>query len=172
MTSPLSPELVMYLMDNGFRQADIAREYKVSRQYIHKLAKDAGYISPISTVQDNMPWDVDPAFSRNSTFVAFRLVGHARVAPGKLVGPSIERANGLLKRLRQFNVVVDYDPDYPPIIGLTNTPGFAYVQREDTDEDFIMRVKPGVRITPLGDKIWRMPKEDFVVESSGDNPGS
>lgn len=170
MTTPLSPDLVMYLLDNGYRQVDIAREYKVSRQYIHKLAKEGGYISPIATVQDNMPWDVDPELSRNSTFVALRLVGHERVAPGKLIDESRARANGLLKRLRQFNVVVDYDPDYPPIIGLTNTPGFAYVPREESDEDFIIKIKPGVRITPLGDKIWRMPPEDFAVEDSGDGP--
>ena len=166
MTTPLSPDLVMYLMDNGFRQADIAREYKVSRQYIHKLAKDAGYISPISTVKSNMPWEVEPEFNNNSTLVALRLVGHERVAPGKMTHESRARANGLLKRLRQFDVVVDYDPDYPPIIGLTNTPGFAYVPREDRDENFIIKIKPGVNITPLGDRIWRMPDEDFAVEDS------
>lgn len=170
MTTPLSPDLVMYLLDNGYRQVDIAREYGVSRQYIHMLAKDAGYTSPIGTVRDNMPWDVDPEFSKNATLVAFRLVGHERVAPGRMIDESRERANGLLKRLRQFNVVVDYDPRYPPIIGLTNTPGFAYVQRTDEDEDFIMKIKPGVRITPLGNKIWRMPPEDFAVEDSRDRP--
>ncbi|UBI10026.1 hypothetical protein LA324_05300 [Corynebacterium coyleae] len=160
MTSPLSPELVIYLMDNGFRQVDIAREYKVSRQYIHTLAKQAGYTSPITTVQENLPWDVDPDFNRNSTFMALRLVGHEAVAPGKLTEESRERAAGLIRRLRQFNVVVDYDPDYPPIVGLTNTPGFAYVPRTEKDEDFIVKIKPGVRITPLGDKIWRLPPEE------------
>lgn len=160
MTSPLNPDLVIYLMDNGYRQVDIAREYGVSRQYIHKLAKDAGYKPPITTVKENLPWDVAPEFARNSTLVAFRLVGHERVAPGKMVEESRERANGLIKRLRQFNVVIDYDPEYPPIPGLTNTPGFAYVPRADKDEDFMMKIKPGVRITPLGDKIWRLPKEE------------
>lgn len=170
MTKPLSPELVMYLLDNGYRQVDIAHEYKVSRQYIHKLAKDAGYTSPITTVQENLPWSVDPKFSRNATLVALRLVGHERVAPGKMTDDSRARANGLLKRLRQFDVVVDYDPSYPPIIGLTNTPGFAYVPREEQDDDFIIRIKPGVKITPLGNKIWRMPNEDFVVEDSRGRP--
>ena len=160
MTEPLSPELVLYLMDNGFRQVDIAREYKVSRQYIHKLATDGGYSSPITTVKDNMPWDVDPEFARNSTLIAMRLVGHERVAPGKMTEESRERANSLIKRLRQFNVVVDYDPSYPPIIGLTSTPGFAYLPRTDRDEDFIMKIRPGVRITPLGNKIWRLPPEE------------
>lgn len=161
MPSPLTPDLVMFLMNNGHRQVDIAREYHVSRQYIHKLAKDAGYASPIAIVRENLPWDVDPEFSRNATFVALRLIGHEVVAPGKMIDESRARANGLLKRLKQFNVVVDYDPSYPPVIGLTNTPGFAYLPREAQDEDFIVKIRPGVRITPLGNKIWRMPKEMF-----------
>lgn len=160
METGLSPDLVMYLMENGYRQADIAREYGVTRQYIHKLAKQAGYISPIGTVRDNMPWEVDPAFQKNATYMAFRLVGHNRVAPDSLEEGSKARAEGLINRLATFNVVLDYDPSYPPIPGLTNTPGFAYLPREEQDEDFMMKVKPGVKITPLGNKIWRMPPRD------------
>jgi len=157
MSTGLTPELVIYLMNNGHRQVDISREYGVSRQYVHKLAKDAGYTSPIGMVRDNMPWEVDPSFNRNATLVAFRLVGHIALAPDKLTKDSVDRAKGLLKRLEQFNVVVDYDPAYPPIMGLTNTPGFAYVPRTDEDENFIMKIKPSVRVTPLGNKIWRIP---------------
>ena len=160
MTTPLSPSLVIYLMDNGYRQVDIAREYGVSRQYIHRLAKDAGYISPTTTVLENLPWDVDPEFARNSTLIAFRLVGHNAVAPGKLTLESQERANGLIRRLRQYDTVVDYNPSYPPVVGLTSLPGFAYLPRTEEDEDFIMKIRPGVRITPLGDKIWRLPPEE------------
>ncbi|MCZ9293310.1 helix-turn-helix domain-containing protein [Corynebacterium meitnerae] len=155
----LSPELVIYLMDNGYRQVDIAREYGVSRQYVYQLAKRAGYTSPITTVQENLPWDVDPEFARNSTFIAFRLVGHEAVAPGNLTKESHERAHGLLRRLRQHNVVVDYNPTYPPVIGLTSLPGFAYLPRTEEDEDFIMKIRPGVKVTPLGNKIWRLPSE-------------
>lgn len=161
MTTPLSPELVIYMMENGYRQVEIAREYNVSRQYIHQLAKQAGYTSPITTVQENLPWDVDPALTKNATFVAFRLIGHEMVAPGKLTNESRERANGLMKRLRQFDVVIDYDPSYPPIMGLTNTPGFAYLPRTASDENFLMKIKPETRVTPLGEKIWRMPTELF-----------
>lgn len=162
MTSPLSPALVNFLMDQGHRQVDIAREYGVSRQYIHHLAKQGGYNPPTTIVQENLPWDVDPAFVRNSTFIAFRLIGHNMVAPGKLTEESRERANGLLNRLRKFDVVVDYDPSYPPVIGLTSLPGFAYLPRTAEDENFVMKIKPGTRVTPLGDKIWRMPDEPII----------
>ena len=83
------------------------------------------------------------------------------VAPGKLTNESRERANGLIKRLLQFDVVIDYDPSYPPVVGLTSLPGFAYLPRTASDENFLMKIKPETRITPLGQKIWRMPTELF-----------
>lgn len=77
-------------------------------------------------------------------------------APGKLTNESRERANGLLKRLRQFDVVIDCDPSSPPIVGLTSLPGFTHLPRTVEDKNFVMKIKPETRITPLGDKIWRM----------------
>lgn len=159
--SGLTPSLVIYLMKSGHRQTDIARSYGVTRQYVNKLAKQGGHISPITTVKENMPWEVDPELSRNATIVSFRLVGHAAVAPDNLSEESRERANSLIRRLERYNVVVDYDPNYPPIVGLTNVPGIKYIPRTEDDEDFIMKIRPGVRITPLGDRIWRLPKRPF-----------
>ena len=157
--SGLTPSLVIYLMKSGQRQTDIAQSYSVSRQYVNKLAKQGGHISPITTVKENMPWEVDPELRRNSTIASFRLVGHAAVAPDNLSEESRERANSLIRRLKEFNVVVDYDPAYPPIIGLTSLPGAKYLPRPEDDEDFIMKIRPGVRITPLGSRIWRLPKQ-------------
>lgn len=156
----LSPDLVIWLMDHGYRQTDIAKEYGVSRQYIHKLAKNGGYISPISTVGENLPWVIDPAFNKNAVYIALRAYGHTRVAGRDAMEPdSVRRADTLIRRLEVFQQVIDYDPDYPPIPGLTNTSGFAYLPRRPEDEDFVVRIRPGVDITPLGDKIWRLPKD-------------
>lgn len=157
--SGLTPSLVIYLMKSGQRQTDIAQSYGVTRQYVNKLAKQGGHISPITTVRENMPWEVDPELARNSTIVSFRLVGHAAVAPDNLSEESLERANSLIRRLKTYNVVVDYDPTYPPIIGLTSTRGAKYFPRTEADEDFIMKIRPGVLVTPLGNRIWRLPKQ-------------
>ena len=55
-------------------------------------------------------------------------------------------------------MVLDYNPEYPPIMGLTSTPGFAYIPRTEEDEDFMMKIRRGVKVTPLGNRIWRLPE--------------
>lgn len=57
-----------------------------------------------------------------------------------------------------YRQVIDYNPAYPAIPGVVNTPGFAYVPRTESDEDFIIKIRPGVRITTIGDRIWRLPE--------------
>lgn len=147
-------------MDQGYRQTDIAKEYGVSRQYINKLAKNGGYISPITTVSQNMPWEVESQFSKNSVYIGLRAFGHIQVAGRSSLEPdSLRRADTLTRRLAIFQQVIDYDAGYPPIPGLTNCNGFAYLPRVAEDEDFIFRVRPGVKITPLGEKIWRLPNK-------------
>ena len=67
--SGLTPSLVIYLMKSGQRQTDIAQSYGVTRQYVNKLAKQGGHISPITTVRENMPWEVDPELARNLSLI-------------------------------------------------------------------------------------------------------
>lgn len=156
----LTPDLVLWLMDHGYRQSEIAREYGVSRQYVHKLAKNGGYVPPITTVTENLPWEVDPSCYRNTIYISLRAYGHIQLAGrDSLELDTVRRADTLVRRLRVFNQVIDYDPDYPPVPGLSNVNGFAYVPRTEQDEDFVVKIRPGAKITPLGDKIWRLPKE-------------
>ena len=167
MSSGLTSDLVLYYMSKGRRQVDIAEEFGVSRQYVHNLAKRGGYESPITTVTENMPWEVDSDHYRHPIYMAMRLVGHLALAPDNLTIESVERAEGLINRLRTFDVVVDYNPVYPPMPGVTGHTGFAYLPRTSEDEDFIMKVRPGVRITPLGSEIWRMPDEEYFDFARG-----
>lgn len=157
MGSGLTPAVVLFHMGQGMRQVEIAEAYGVSRQYINNLAKKGGYLSPITTVTENMPWEVASESYRHPAYMAMRLVGHFAVAQSNLEAESIERALGFIKRLRTYDAVVDYNPSYSGIIGVTTFPGFSFLPRVEADEDFIMKIRPGVRITPLGDKIWRMP---------------
>lgn len=158
--SGLTPDLVIYLMNQGIRQTDIAREYGVSRQYVYKLAKKGGHVSPITTVTENMPWDVDNEFLNNHLYQSLRLYGHSRVeGEDALNGSSLTKLNAFKKKIIHYGLVVDYDPDYPAVPGVVNLPGFALLHRTEQDEDFVIKIRPGVRITPLGDKIWRLPRE-------------
>lgn len=156
--SGLDSGLVIALMEEGMSQAAIGRMYGVSRQYVNKLARDGGYVSRLNLLREAMPWDVDTEFSRNSSLIAFRLAGHIAIDPKSISDEGKERAGSFLNRLRTFNVVLDYNPEYPPIMGLTSTPGFAYIPRTEEDEDFMMKIRRGVKVTPLGNRIWRLPE--------------
>ncbi|OIR43185.1 hypothetical protein [Corynebacterium sp. NML120713] len=155
----LDSGLVIALMEEGMSQAEIGRMYGVSRQYVNKLARQGGYVSRVNLLKEAMPWEVDKEFSRNASLIGFRLAGHVALDPDNIAEEGRERAESFLNRLRTFNVVLDYNPEYPPIMGLTSTPGFAYLPRTEEDEDFMMKIRPGVKVTPLGNRIWRLPEK-------------
>jgi hypothetical protein len=144
------------------RQTEIADAYGVSRQYVYKLLKHAGHESQITEITDNLPWEIDLRVTENTVYQAVRKMAHINLAGAdSLPEASRQKARALVRKLTRFNQVIDYDPSYPAVPGLTNTPGFAYVPRTTQDEDFAVKIRPGVRITPLGNKIWRIPADDF-----------
>ena len=157
--SGLTPDIVMSMLKNGIRQSEIARTYGVSRQYVNKLAKQGGHEPIVTVVSENMPWVVPSEYYGNTLYQGLRLIAHANYGGYEtLTGSSLAKIRALLKKLIQFHLVIDFDPSYPAVPTLTNTPGFAYVPRTEVDEDFMIKIKPGVRITPEGDKMWRLPK--------------
>lgn len=145
-------------MAKGYSQSEIAREFGVSRQYVHKLAKDSGY-EPVSTrVTELFPWEVDPEFYGNTIYQAMRLLGSYRLNQRGLSKSSLAKVRGFARKLARFNQVVDYDPAYPAVPGLSNTPGFAYVPRQPGDGDLIVRVRPGVVLSGEARRIWIIPE--------------
>lgn len=160
MSSGLSPELVMRLMEDGQTQAAIARDFGVTRQYVSLLAKRGGFVNKFRVVSENLPWLVDSGFTENTIYKNLRRHAIARANGLDSLGKA-DRSHVLAfhKKLAVFNSVVDYDPSYPAVPGFTNTPGFAYVPREEGDEDFVIKLRPGLKLTSEGRKLWRLPAE-------------
>nr|WP_162933298.1 hypothetical protein [Corynebacterium lactis] len=154
----VTPEEVVLLMGEGMKQSEIARRYGVSRQYICQLAQAGGHTPLTPIVAENMPWEVPSELLSNTIYKALRLFGHWQLDNEALAEASLTKIRGFLNKLERFNQVVDYDPSYPAVPGLTNMPGFAYVPRVESDENFVFRVREGVRITPVGNRIWRLPE--------------
>lgn len=162
MRSGLSPELVQTLLNEGMTQSEIAREFGVSRQYVNKLLKDTGRESPITVVSENLPWEVSPEYYDSVIYANLRIAAHYNLTNGEdLVNSSLVKVRALTRKLLGFRMVVDYDPSYPAIPGVTATPGFAYLPRAEADEDYMIKIRPGVRLTETGKKIWRIPEIDL-----------
>lgn len=159
--SGLTHDIVMSMIKEGYKQTEIAKEYGVSRQYVSKLAKQSGYISSMTIINDNLPWEVDSEYQKNTLYQALRLIAHYNLEGEDAFihsETSRRKAQVLTKKLIVFRQVIDYNPAYPAIPGVVNTPGFAYIPRTESDEDFIIKIRPDVRITTIGDRIWRLPE--------------
>lgn len=148
----------MELLEEGYRQSEIAKDYGVSRQYVHRLAKQGGHQALVTKVSQNFPWEITDEMYENTIYQALRLLGHYQLDPDKLKGTSRDKLKAFLRKLTLFNQVVDYDPDYPAVPGLSNTPGFAYVPRTESDKNYAVKIKPGVRITNTGERLWTIPE--------------
>lgn len=96
----------------------------------------------------------------NTIYLALRLFGHYQLAPEEITGSSRDKLKGFLRKLKRFNQVVDCDPRYPAVPGLANTPGFAYVPRVASDENYVIKIKPGVKLTNTGKKMWALPEPE------------
>lgn len=74
----LTPEIVAELLAKGMTQSAIAKEYDVSRQYVHTLAKQAGHHpEDRSFVTQHIPWQgLTAEHKNNSIYHALR--SHAR----------------------------------------------------------------------------------------------
>lgn len=161
MAKALTPKLVVKMMtDEGKTQTEIARDFKVSRQYVHHLAVQGGYESTTTKVTESLPWEVDSSFAKNYVYRMVRAYGRGRMEGNDALGNFTQKLyRNLVKTLTKHNIVVDYNPEYGPISGVTDIGGFAYLPRTAEDENFIFKVREGVRITELGDRIWRLPED-------------
>ncbi|AKK10420.1 helix-turn-helix domain-containing protein [Corynebacterium uterequi] len=159
--SGLTADIAIQLLESGESQAAIAREFGVTQQYVSKILKGAGYVyvTPSKFVAENMPWDV-PTEWRNATIHnSIRLMAFWNMDHELIKGEAVGKLSRFLNKLIVFNQVVDFNLNYPPIKGLNSKPGFAYVPRTPEDEGMAIKIRPGIRLTAEGRKLWAMPKE-------------
>lgn len=159
MAISLTPEYIRALVEEGVSQADIAREHGVTGQYVNKLLKKAGYVSSMTVINENMPWEVPGEFQSNTLYQYLRIIAHFNLGGwDEVKGDCTQgKLKTIVHRLHVFNQVIDFDPSYPAIPGVVNTPGFAYVPRSEEDADLVIKVRPGVTLTNIGQNLWKLP---------------
>ena len=156
-----SPELslavVEDLMSKGWTQSDIAREYDVTRQYVSWIRHYyGGRLSPREQMLQHFPFQVPARMGQTSPFRRLRDHGEYMATGG--VGMSEEtlgRLRGFYERLR--NQVLEFDPNIPPIPGVSSQGGWRYVPRTAEDGDLLIRVNEYTDLTEKGKMIWRFP---------------
>jgi hypothetical protein len=53
--------------------------------------------------------------------------------------------------------VLEFDPNIPPIPGVSNKGGWAFRERKPEDGDLLIRVNEFTNLTEEGKLIWRIP---------------
>ncbi|AGI61752.1 transcriptional repressor [Mycobacterium phage BTCU-1] len=70
----------------------------------------------------------------------------------------LSRLRGFYKKLR--DQVLEYDPNIPPIEGVSRQGGWAYRPRKPEDGDLLIRVNDYTDLTDEGRMIWRFPPRE------------
>ena len=158
----LTLAIVEALKNKGLSQSEIARQYGVTRQYVSWIKHTyGGRLTPRESVLQHFPFKVPVEMGNTSPFK--RLRDHGEYVATGGVGMSedkLQRLRSFYRKLRENNLVVEFDPNIPPIPGISYRGGWAYRGRLPEDGDLLIRINEFTNITDKGRNIWRLPAGD------------
>lgn len=158
----LSLSVVEALKNKGFNQSEIAEMYGVTKQYVSWIKYQyGGRLTPRERVLKEFPFDVPELMTQATQYKLLRHHGEYIATGG--VGMSqdkLKRLRSWYRKLREENLVVEFDPELPPEPGVCAVGGFTYRQRVPADRDLLIRVNEHTRLTEEGKMIWRFPPEE------------
>jgi len=145
---------------------EIAKQLGITRQRVHQIIKalndDKTLLTPREQVVDrHFPWKLEDPFAQASPARLMRNHGEYMATGGKgMSEDALKALRGFYRRLRDNNVVVEFDPRIPPIPRVSYVGGFNYVPRTDEDGDLIIRVNEYTNLTDEGKRLWRFPTRE------------
>jgi transcriptional regulator with XRE-family HTH domain len=158
----LSLTVVEDLKGKGYSQSDIAEMFGVTRQWVSLIKhKYGGSKTPREIVLEAWPFEVPAQLSQCAPYKNLRNHGEYVETGGKgMSDDQLKRLRGFYKKLREENLVVEYDPNIPPIPGVSSVGGWAYRGRLKSDGDLLIRDNDHTNISKEGRMIWRFPPRD------------
>lgn len=158
-SSGLTLAIVEDLIGKGWSQTEIAEAYGVTRQYVSWIRSYySGRRTPVEQYRKFYPWKVPSFMGQTAPYRNSRY--HLEYLATKGVGmndEALKRLRSWYRKLRDENVVLEFDPDIPPIAGVSSQGGFAYRPRTPDDGDLLIRVNEHTDITEEGKLLWRFP---------------
>lgn len=147
------------LKNKGYNQTQIAKMFGVSRQAVSwHLRTYGGRLSTRQVVNKFWPWVTTRAHGKAVPYQRLRDHGEFIVTGGRgMNDDKLNRLRSWWRKLRDENLVVEFDPNLPPIPGVSPAGGFAYRQRVPEDLDLLIRVNEHTDLTESGRRIWCWP---------------
>lgn len=155
----LSKAVIEELKTKGYNQSQIAAMFGVTRQAVswHLKTYDA-QLSPRQIVNKSWPWQTTSGHGKSVPCRRLRDHGEYMATSGKGMSPdALKRLRSWWRKLDDENLVVEFDPNLPPLAGLSPHGGFAYRARQGYDADLLIRVNEHTRLTEEGARIWCWP---------------
>jgi hypothetical protein len=157
----LSKETIEALKLKGYNQSQIAKMFNVSRQAVSwHLKTYGGRMTPRQIVNESWPWVTTSAHGKAVPYQRLRDHGEFMATGGRGMNEDkLKRLRSWWRQLLEENVVVEFDPNIPPLPGVSPHGGFAYRERVSDDDDLLIRVNEHTRLTEEGVMIWCWPPD-------------
>lgn len=154
-----SPSEIDQLKIAGLNQSEIAEQYGVTRQAVSfTRTKYSVRMTPREKVLKEFPWTVSTLQTQQAPYRLMRDHGWYIAGLGHdMPEERLKRLRSWYRKLKQGNLVLEFDPSLPPIPGVANKGGFAYRTRTPADGDLLIKVNDHTRLTEQGKMIWRFP---------------
>lgn len=163
--SPLIFSVVEELRKKGYNQSEIAEMHGVTRQAVSwQKHTYGGALTPRQIVHKAWPWKTSLPHSKSKAYQRLRDHGEFMATGGKgMNDDKISRLISWWAKLRDENIVLEFDPSFPPLAGVAPQGGFRYVPRLESDSDLLIRVNEHTNLTEEGELIWCWPPEEVFV---------
>jgi hypothetical protein len=167
----MSLSIIESLKAQGHSQSDIARMTGYTRQYISWIVNTYGgsLTERQQVMREHWPFIVPAHMNDATQNKLLRNHGEYVVTGGKgMSANKIDRLRSFYKKLRDENLVVEFDPTIPPDRSRDRagkmgsmTGGWRYVERVPEDGELLIRVNEYTHLTDEGEEIWRFPDREL-----------
>lgn len=131
-------DVLIKLREQGWSYEDIAQEYGVTKGAVYLRLRQAKATHERPDYSYLIPWTVRVEHAHARPAQMLRALGRRK--SGQENPPAKERMlNRWLKEIEEAQVVVDYDPEYPPNPANPKNGGWHYRRRRPEDGDSLVR---------------------------------
>ncbi|UJD20912.1 immunity repressor [Mycobacterium phage Zimmer] len=159
--TPLIPSVIEDLKRKGYNQSEIAEMHGVTRQAVSWQKQTyGGSVTTRQIVNKAWPFKTTNLHGKSKPYQRLRDHGEymRKLSFRDMSDEKTRNLKKWWKKLRDENVVLEFDPDIPPQPGLAGG-GFRYVPRRIEDENLIIRVNEHCNLTDEGELIWCWPPD-------------
>lgn len=156
-----SPAEIDALLQQGVTQTEIARREGVTPQAISKRHLRYGSATTRRALSMKYwPWSV-PNRDMNHVSPALRARDHLQYMATGNVGMSadkLKRLDSWYRGLLARGEVLEFDPELPPIAGVSKHGGWQYVSRSTADGELLIRINAHAALPEENLWIWQVPE--------------